>query len=65
MGKYRCIICGYVYDPEKGDSKNGILPGTDFDDLPEEWRCPTCRQDKTMFKYINDKKSRNNRCLTR
>ncbi|MBR1397954.1 MAG: MBL fold metallo-hydrolase, partial [Selenomonadaceae bacterium] len=27
-GKYVCSICGYIYDPEKGDPQNGIAPGT-------------------------------------
>ncbi len=35
MDKYVCNICGYVYDPAKGDPDNGINPGTAFADLPE------------------------------
>ena len=35
-------MCGYVYDPEHGDPDQGIAPGTSFDDLPEDWTCPTC-----------------------
>ena len=34
MDKYVCNVCGYVYDPEKGDPDNGIAPGTPFDKLP-------------------------------
>ena len=45
-GKYKCAKCGYVYDPEKGDSKHGIEPGTKFEELPEEWKCPRCRKGK-------------------
>jgi glyoxylase-like metal-dependent hydrolase (beta-lactamase superfamily II)/rubredoxin len=41
-GKYVCSICGYVYDPAKN---NGIA----FDDLPEDWKCPRCKQPKTKF----------------
>ena len=37
MKKYRCTVCGYIYDPEAGDPENGIAPGTSFDDLPEGW----------------------------
>ena len=41
-GKYRCIACGYVYDPARGEPKNGISPGTAFGDLPESYVCPVC-----------------------
>ena len=34
-GKYKCSKCGYVYDPEKGDPKHGISPGTKLEDLPD------------------------------
>ena len=42
MDKYVCTVCGYVYNPEKGDPDNGIEPGTKFNDLPKEWVCPIC-----------------------
>lgn len=48
-GKYICSVCGYVYDPEKGDPKNGIPAGTAFEDLPDDWRCPRCRKSKDKF----------------
>ena len=48
-GKYVCSVCGFVYDPEKGDPDRGIPPGTAFEDLPEDWRCPRCGQDKSRF----------------
>ena len=41
-GKYVCSICGYVYDP----AENG---GVAFEDLPEDWKCPRCRQGKEKF----------------
>jgi rubredoxin len=40
--KYICINCGYVYDPAVGDPENGVVPGTAFEDLPEDWVCPLC-----------------------
>jgi rubredoxin len=49
MEKYRCTICGYVYDPETGDPDKGHPPGTGFDDLPEDWECPICRAGKDAF----------------
>lgn len=48
-GKYVCSICGYVYDPEQGDPSQGIAPGTKFEDLPDDWHCPRCRQSKDKF----------------
>lgn len=48
-GKYVCSICGYVYDPAVGDVARGIAPGTAFEDLPEDWTCPRCKQPKTRF----------------
>ncbi|HBK85607.1 MAG TPA: rubredoxin [Firmicutes bacterium] len=49
MEKYRCIPCGYVYDPQEGDPDSGIEPGTSFADLPEDWVCPLCGADKSLF----------------
>jgi flavin reductase (DIM6/NTAB) family NADH-FMN oxidoreductase RutF/rubredoxin len=49
MTRYVCSVCGYVYDPEKGDTDAGIKPGTKFEDLPEDWVCPVCGADKTNF----------------
>lgn len=42
MDKYKCKVCGYIYDPEIGDVKNDIKPGTPFTELPKIWRCPRC-----------------------
>ena len=41
-GKYVCSICGYVYDPTEHD-------GVAFEDLPDDWRCPRCKQPKDKF----------------
>ena len=49
MGKYVCKVCGYVYDPKKGDPSKGIDPGTKFEDLPDDWVCPVCGASKTDF----------------
>lgn len=47
--KYVCTLCGFVYDEELGDPDNGIAPGTKFEDLPEDYVCPLCGADKSMF----------------
>lgn len=52
MKKYRCTVCEYIYDPEKGDPENGINPGTAFADLPESWVCPECNVGKDSFEEI-------------
>lgn len=52
MEKWKCQICGYVYDPEKGDPGNGIAPGTPFELLPEDWICPECGAPKSQFEKI-------------
>lgn len=49
MQKFRCIPCGYVYDPEIGDPDSGIKPGTAFEDLPADWVCPVCFVGKEEF----------------
>ena len=50
MKIYICSVCGYDYDEAKGDSKSGIAPGTKWEDVPEDWVCPVCGADKSMFK---------------
>ena len=41
-GKYVCSVCGYVYDPAEHD-------GVAFEDLPDDWKCPRCKQPKEKF----------------
>jgi len=50
--KYQCTVCGYVYDPVKGDPDNGVPPGTKFEDLPDDWICPVCGAAKTEFEKV-------------
>ena len=52
MKKHRCIVCGYVYDPEEGDPDSGISPGTPFKALPDDWICPVCGVAKADFVEI-------------
>ncbi len=47
--RYVCTVCGYVYDPEKGDPDSGIAPGTRFEDIPDSWTCPVCGAEKSKF----------------
>ena len=46
MKKYRCTICGYIYDEKKEKIK--------FEDLPEDWTCPMCGAPKYLFEEIKE-----------
>lgn len=52
--KWRCIPCGYIYDPAEGDPDGGIAPGTPFDALPDDWYCPVCGVSKEEFEPLDD-----------
>lgn len=52
MDKYKCLICGYIYDPAKGDPDNGIKPGTNFQAIPDSWVCPECGAPKSEFEKL-------------
>ena len=52
--KYKCLICGYIYDPARGDPDNGVEPGTSFEDLPDDWVCPECGAGKDQFEPVDD-----------
>ncbi|MBS3749383.1 MAG: rubredoxin [Candidatus Thermoplasmatota archaeon] len=49
---WRCMVCGYIYNPEKGDSDHGIQQGVSFEDLPDDWVCPVCGVGKNKFKKV-------------
>ncbi len=46
---WQCQLCRYTYESEKGDPISGVAPGTKFADLPDDWTCPICGADKSMF----------------
>jgi rubredoxin len=47
--RYVCQVCGYVYDPEVGDTDLDIAPGTAWEDLPDDFICPLCGVGKDQF----------------
>ncbi len=51
MKRYRCKICGHVYDEAKEQVK--------FEDLPDDWKCPLCGAPKNLFEEIKEEKSTN------
>lgn len=52
MTKYKCSVCGWIYDPEIGDQQGGMAPGTPFEKLPDDWVCPVCGAAKSDFEKI-------------
>ena len=48
--RYICSICGYIYDEKRGEPHRGIRPGTKFEDLPDDYRCPVCFLDLRITK---------------
>ncbi len=54
VAKYKCTVCGYIYDPEKGDPDGGIKPGTPFEQIPNDWVCPVCGAAKSEFEKIDE-----------
>jgi len=54
MRKYTCVVCGYVYDEAAGIPDKGIAPGTQWDSLPGNFRCPLCKAQKSLFKQLDE-----------
>ncbi|OGF52504.1 MAG: rubredoxin [Candidatus Firestonebacteria bacterium GWA2_43_8] len=52
MKKYLCTVCGYIYDPAKGDPDGKVAPGTPFEQIPDTWVCPQCGVKKDMFEEV-------------
>ncbi len=53
LKKYRCTVCGYLYDPLLGDPDGGVAPGTPFEDTPDDWTCPVCGSPKEDFEVVD------------
>lgn len=54
MAKWKCKICGYIYDDKQGEPQRNIEPGTPFESLPDSYKCPVCGAAKKMFIKIED-----------
>ncbi|MGF6768055.1 rubredoxin-NAD+ reductase [Paraburkholderia sp. GAS199] len=52
MKKWLCVICGLIYDEAEGWPKDGIVAGTRWEDVPEDWKCPDCGVGKADFEMI-------------
>ena len=53
MSKYRCGVCGTIYDPAKGTPARNIPPGTPYDNLPADWQCPVCGSGKDKLEKMD------------
>lgn len=53
MTKYRCSVCGWIYDPAVGDPDGGIAAGTPFEQIPDDWKCPVCGAAKSEFEKVD------------
>ena len=49
MAKFKCNVCGYVYNPLVGDPSSGVSVDTPFEDLPADWKCPKCGANQQKF----------------
>ncbi len=49
MTRWKCRKCSFIYDPRVGDPDGGIPPGTPFEQIPDNWRCPVCGVTKRDF----------------
>ena len=52
MKKYRCEMCGWEYDSEKGEPSQGVAAGTSFDDVSDDFECPVCAAGKDEFSEV-------------
>jgi rubredoxin len=56
-GKHKCGNCDWEYDEKKGDAMmigGMVKPGTKFDQLEANWRCPVCRASKDSFQEVTE-----------
>jgi rubredoxin len=49
LQRYICMYCGFIYDEAAGLPREGIPPGTKWEDVPESWECPDCGSPKSDF----------------
>jgi rubredoxin len=52
MKVWMCMNCGWIYDSAAGDAETGIAPGTAWEDVPEDWKCPDCGAGKSDFDMV-------------
>ncbi len=57
---FQCLTptCNYIYDPDSGDEEAGIPPGTQFENLPADWRCPFCGAGSERFRGLREPRAK-------
>lgn len=54
LARWKCSVCSYIYDEDKGEPETNTPPGTEFEDLPPDWRCPICQVGKDAFELVTE-----------
>ncbi|RLK48590.1 rubredoxin [Alkalispirillum mobile] len=49
---WMCVVCGWIYDEEEGLPEEGIKPGTRWEEIPDDFKCPECGATKAEFDMI-------------
>ena len=58
MARFGCPGCGYVYDEQVGDAREGFAPGTPWSGVPDDWACPDCGvREKVDFVPVEPERS--------
>ena len=57
MFQCQTVNCGYMYNPDRGDRRGKFPKGTQFKDLPEDWKCPVCGARKRMLRPMTGPES--------
>lgn len=52
MKSWMCVVCGLIYEEEKGWPEDGIPAGTAWEDVPADWKCPECGAGKEEFEMV-------------
>ena len=52
MKQYMCLLCGFIYDEAQGWPEDGIVQGTLWDEVPDDWLCPDCGACKVDFEMV-------------
>lgn len=52
MKQLMCVYCGFVYDENAGLPEENIPPGTRWEDVPADFKCPDCGFTKSDFEMV-------------
>ena len=52
LKRMMCLGCGFTYDEALGLPEHGIIPGTRWEDIPQDWTCPDCGTAKSQFEMV-------------